>query len=73
MTVANSIRHQSWAEVTSDINRIASLPAEARSEAEDQEEQTKREPFIGLHDGQHHHTHYCYKSYLWDTVIARVL
>lgn len=48
MTIPDRIRHQSWAKVTSDIDRITSLPAEARSQPEDEEEQAKREPFVGL-------------------------
>ena len=47
-TIPNSIRHQPWAEVTSDIDRITSLPAEARAQAEDEEEKAKRKPFVGL-------------------------
>jgi len=48
MAIPDRIRHQSWAKVTSDVDRIASLPAEARSQSEDEEEQTERKPFVGL-------------------------
>ena len=38
MTIPNSVRHQPWAKVTSDVDRITSLPAEARPQPEDEEE-----------------------------------
>jgi len=48
MTIPDRIRHQPWAKVTSDVDRITSLPAEARPQAEYEEEQAEREPFVGL-------------------------
>jgi hypothetical protein len=47
--IPHSIRHQSWAKITSNINRIASLPAEAAPETEDKEEETQRKPFVALY------------------------
>jgi hypothetical protein len=46
--IPHSIGHQSWAEITSNIYRIARLPAEAASETENQEEETQRKTLIAL-------------------------
>ena len=48
MAISDSIGHQPRAKVTSNVDRIASLPTKARAEAKDEEKQTKWKPFVAL-------------------------
>ena len=41
MTISDHVAHQSWAEVSSKVDSIASFPAEACSNTENDEEQSK--------------------------------
>lgn len=45
--VSKRVRHQSGPEVTSEIDRIAGLPSEASTDAEDYEEKSKRREISG--------------------------
>ena len=49
VAVANSIRHEPGAEISSNIDGVAGFPPETRSEAKDEEEEAQREPFVALH------------------------
>jgi hypothetical protein len=47
-TISDCIRHQSGAKITSNIDCVAGFPTKARTEAEDEKEETQREPFVTL-------------------------
>lgn len=48
--VPDRVRHEPRPEVARNVDRVARLPPETRAQAEDQEEQAEREPFVGFGD-----------------------
>lgn len=42
MAITEEVRHQSWAEITSQVDSITGLPTEASTNTEDDEEETER-------------------------------
>lgn len=46
--IAHSVAHEPWPEVSRNVDCVACLPAETRSEPEDEEEQAQWEPFVGF-------------------------
>lgn len=48
--IADRVAHEARTEVARDVDRVARFPAESAAEAEDQEEERQREPFVGFGD-----------------------